>query len=102
MGQHILQSHQIRNPRHHSARTRPRQNRGIHHNGHYQRNAATLPDVKFQPSQTDEQNQLAPLPASRGWPRRNGSARLADFNHCLDFKMRWQTNVVKSFVSGNY
>ena len=22
---------------------------------------------------------------------------LADFNHCLDFKMRWQTNVVKFF-----
>jgi hypothetical protein len=22
---------------------------------------------------------------------------IADFNHCLDFKMRWQTNVLKCF-----
>jgi hypothetical protein len=40
-----------------------------------------------------------------GSPRLVGSdvwTLIADFNHCLDFKMRWQTNVVKSFVSGNY
>jgi hypothetical protein len=38
-----------------------------------------------------------------GGKRRCGGVRtlIADFNHCLDFKMRWQTNVVKFFVSGN-
>jgi hypothetical protein len=73
VGQHSLQSHQMRDPARHSVHRHPRQNNGVQHNKNCQSSGATLPGATInQPSQSDEQDQLGGLRALGllGWRRK--------------------------------